>query len=231
MVSIWGLSSLCRGHLGGILALIGAILGLSSAVFCRTGLDLLMWASRSPTTAKMLIFHQFLLILLLVQLPLCGASEAILGSSWGHLVHLGAILCHLGVSWAILEPSFGHFGFISGSAGVILGSCWKLSSPFRGELGGILALVGVILWSSWAVLSHSGLDLLTLASRNRSTAKMLIFHQFWRVLLLTWSPWWGASEAILGSTWGHLGDLGVILWRSWAILRHRGVSWAILGLS
>ena len=74
--------------------------------------------------------------------PSCAALGAILGSSWGHLAALGAVLGylgavlshlglvleaswhHLGPSWAILGQSLGH-----------LGPSWGHPGPSWGHLG------------------------------------------------------------------------------------------------
>ena len=160
-----------------------------------------------------------------------GLSWAILGPSWGHLKHLGAIL---GPSWGHLGPSWGHLGVILGHLGPLLGPSW-------GHLGVILGHLGHL----GAVLGHlgaiSGSSRVYLAPFQAYDFGRRTMHS--RLCKIRTSPTRDANFGIYGPDLRPLqsvlasssGRLEAIPGPSWghlgAILAHLGPSWGHFGPS
>ena len=167
---------------------------------------------------------------------------ALLGCSWGPLRAL------LGLFWGVLGPSWGSFWRSGGPLRAILEATAEkrgrrqfpsppgrlkksILGPSWAALGALLGALGAVLGPSGAplgpLLGHLGAILrprMAIGSEKARKQKILIFPWFLKDV--------GLLGGLLGRLRGHLepswGDLGA----SWsivgAILRHLGVSWAIL---
>ena len=115
----------------------------------------------------------------------------------------------LGRPGAIVRPSRGHNGFISGPS---VAHRWAIS----GHLEPILSHLGAILKPSWATLRPS------CAFVAPSWVHLGAPCSDHELVVVLRAPWW----AILWPSWGHRGPSCAILGASWAIL---GPSWGHVG--
>ena len=129
-----------------------------------------------------------------------------LGPSWGNICTPGASEGYLGASWGHLGASRGHLGTILGPSWALLGrlgASWCHLGQFLCPLGAVLGRLGAVLGPSWGYLGRSLLpsDVAMKLRPPKSRICDRVVEKRRPLLML-------------------LGSLD----------RHRGRSWAILGI-